>query len=157
MYLSRQLRLTIATMLVMFAVMVVGAFAGTYYVDAGSSSPGDGKSWGAAFLTITDGLAAATTPGDNIYVKTGTYNNENTYPIPVTKANSGVTLAGFGAGVCICSRACCFISTSLGVGCGFGVSHLAFCSFAVFFISSSVGIGFAPAMLQLFSAANVKR
>ena len=42
--------------------------AGPYYVDSNIASSGDGSSWAQAFKTFAEGLAAATTADDFIYV-----------------------------------------------------------------------------------------
>lgn len=81
----------------------VQAAGGTYYVDASVGGPGSGTS-GDPWKTIT--LALATVPGgdpnnpDVINVAAGTYDaaNGETFPLPLTFSNDGVSLIGAGAG-----------------------------------------------------------
>jgi hypothetical protein len=46
----------------------------TWYVDAAVSSSGTGTSWGTALKTITEATNKTLTPGDEVLVKPGTYN-----------------------------------------------------------------------------------
>lgn len=59
----------------------VKIMAGVYYVDASVSSSGDGKSWDAAFKTITEALAVATTRNDVIFVAPGDYDEDATLAV----------------------------------------------------------------------------
>jgi len=48
-----------------------------FYVDKGTGTSGDGKSWGNAFLTITEGIAALT-DGDTLIIGAGNYDEAAT-------------------------------------------------------------------------------
>jgi len=107
MYLSRQLRLTIATMLLMFAVMVVGAFAGDYYVDDNASDNTGAGTSGDPWRTITHALtkvdATDTNGWDTIYVKPGTYSESmgapaEDFPLEIDNATKYDHLTIVGAG-----------------------------------------------------------
>ena len=71
MYSRRQMRLALATMITMLAIMVAGASADTYYVDGSVGSSGDGSDWDHAFKTIQEGIDACNTgsSGDPDLVK----------------------------------------------------------------------------------------
>jgi len=96
--LRRELGLTLATVITMFAILVTGALATDYYVDASRpDNSGDGKSWANAWKTITYALTQVTTAGDNINVAAGLYdvtNNGESFPLIM---NDGVDLLGAGA------------------------------------------------------------
>ncbi|NNL76932.1 MAG: hypothetical protein HKO68_11400, partial [Desulfobacterales bacterium] len=57
------------------------AQAATRYVDAGITG-GDGSSWGSAYETIQEAIDA-TTPGDDIWVRAGTYSLTNQINVDV--------------------------------------------------------------------------
>ena len=67
------------------AVLAGGANADILRVDDDANPNGDGSSWGRAFDSLTDALAAATA-GDQIWVAGGTY-------IPVTPAGQSATFS----------------------------------------------------------------
>ena len=56
----------------MLAAFALNARAATYYVTPDAAGSGDGQSW-ASPMTIAEAVAAATTAGDTILLKAGTY------------------------------------------------------------------------------------
>ncbi len=74
MYSRRELRLALATMVTMLAIMVAGALAATdYYVDkTGDNS--DGLSWATAWHTVQQGIDSCSgTSADTVHVAAATY------------------------------------------------------------------------------------
>jgi hypothetical protein len=78
--------LTIALCLAFQVLLVPSANAQVIYVRADAAPGGDGSSWGSAFLSISDGIAAAT-PGAELWIA------EGTYPEAVV-LSEGITLYG---------------------------------------------------------------
>ena len=62
MYCYREMRLALATIIMMLTIMVAGAMgANVYYVDGNVGSSGGGSSWANAFETIKEGIDACNT------------------------------------------------------------------------------------------------
>ncbi len=97
MYSRREIRLTLATMVMMFAIMVAGAFGDDIYVDDDATGPSYDGTAGAPYKRITDALADTDlTAGDAIHVAPGLYdfdNNGEEFPLVM---RDGVSLLGSG-------------------------------------------------------------
>jgi len=87
MYSRREIRRTLAAMIMLFAIMVAGAFGETYYVDESVSVSGDGSSWGVALKTIQEGIDECLASSDIVKVAQGTY-------VESIALKSGITLEG---------------------------------------------------------------
>ena len=99
MYLRREMRLTLATIITLLAITVAGAFAGThhYYVSTTGSNTSENGSVGAPWKTITYALTQVTSASSEnpvqLHVAAGTYNTTlgETFPLEM---DSYVSLYG---------------------------------------------------------------
>jgi len=88
MYLQRELRLTLAAMITLFAIIVAGAFGETYYVDQNvSGGDGSGDRWTNAVETTQKGIDKSSTSSDTVRVAQGAY-------VENIILDSGITLEG---------------------------------------------------------------
>jgi len=73
MYFHREIRLVLATIIAIFAIMAAGAFATDFYV-ANTGDDTDGLTWGTAWNTIQEGIDSCSgTSADAVRVAQGTY------------------------------------------------------------------------------------
>ena len=93
MHFHREIRLALATIIAVFAIMVAGAFAADYFVEEGGT--GDGSGWGGNALGSIQGAidkCSGSSPGDTVHVSEGTYYENLTLESYVTM------LGGYPAG-----------------------------------------------------------